>query len=410
MKKLTDQSLRALKTEGFTRDPECTGLYVQVSRKQKGGVTHSWVYRYKSPVTGKSRWMGLGSCECVKIADARDLARAARKLVTFGADPIDYRNSKKEQDRQIALKETASRMTFAACVDGFLKSGRLDKSKSDKHRAQFRASLALACAAFGDMNVAAIDNPTVIKFLTPIWNKTPETANRTRGRIEKVLDWARVHQFRDGANPAAWTGNLEHTFITTAEQKPLPALPHTELPAFMTWLRRRDTTAARALEFTILTAARAGEVQGATWSEIDLEARTWTVPAERMKANKEHVVPLSDRVIELLKSLPRTDGLVFIGPRKGAKLGPSVMLDTLREYSETATVHGFRSAFRDWAGDNTTFDNETIEHSLAHKLKDKVEAAYRRGTALDKRRLLMNAWAGHCNGAAQADNVVQLHA
>jgi integrase len=414
MKKLTVMSLNALTAEGLHRDPDCTGLYVQVTYKRHGteysaenGVTRSWVYRYRSPITKKGRAMGLGSCEVIGIAEARELARAARRLVTLGADPIDHRKDKNEQDRQAAIKERASTMTFAACVEQYL-ADKTRSFKSAKHAKQYRETLERACAAFGDMNVAAIDTPTVIKFLTPMWREIPPTAKRIQGRIESVFDWATVHEFRQGPNPGKWDGHLEHKFTVAKGQKSHEAMPVDDVPAFVTKVRKRDGVSYRALEFLILTAARTDEVLSAKWEQIDLDKRLWTIPAEDMKAGKEHVVPLSDAAVTLLARLDRTSTYIFPG-QTAVRIEVTGLRRVLKRCDGVGTVHGLRSCFRDWAGDRTNFDHETIEHALAHKLKDKAEAAYRRSTAVEKRRLLMEAWASYCAGVAEADNVVKLH-
>ena len=236
----------------------------------------------------------------------------------------------------------------------------------------------------------------MLDILRPIWGTKSETASRLRGRVETVLNWAKVNGYRDGENPAAWKGNLEHSL---AKRQQLTrghhaALPHAELPDFMAGLRKRDGISARALEFAILTAARSGEVRCATWSEIDLVAKRWTVPAERMKAGKEHVVPLSEAAIRLLDAIPRVEGSehVFPAPRGGAMSDMALTAVLKRMDRGDLTQHGFRSTFRDWAGETTAHPREVIEHALAHQLKDKAEAAYQRGTLLDKRRALMADW------------------
>ena len=414
-KRLTPKGVLALKKEGYYADSEAVGLYVQVAYRQKAGkldkkhgVSRSWVYRFTSPVTKSVRWMGLGSCDVVPLAEARDLAKHARKLVTFGADPIEHRKATVAAERQAYLHEQASKMTFTACAEAYL-AEHLDSFRNAKHQWQYKETLGRASKAFGDLNVGAIDAPMVIKFLQPIWHKTPETGSRIRGRVEKVLDWARVHQFRDGENPARWPGHLEHVFAS-AKGGNYAAMPFTELPAFMARLRERDSVSARALELLILTAARSGEIRGATWQEVDLDKGLWTIPAERMKAGREHTVPLSKPALVLLKALPRIGDYVFPGAVEGKPLSDMALMQLLRGMDANGyKVHGFRSTFRDWAGDLGHFDREVIEHALAHQLPDKVEAAYRRSTALKKRAVLMQAWANYCEGAEIADNVSRLH-
>jgi integrase len=417
-KRLTPKGVHALNKEGYFADSEAVGLYVQVAHRQKHGtldrkhgVSRSWVYRYTSPMSKKVRWMGLGSCDVIPLAEARQLAKAARRLVTLGSDPIEHRNTAKAAEREAYLREQASKMTFAACAEAYF-AGRATKFRNDKHKKQWQKSLQLAGKHFGDLNVGEITTPMVIKFLEPIWREVPETASRLRGRIEQIFDWAKVHQFREGDNPAARKGNLQHVF-EKGKGGNYAAMPFAEVPAFMTQLRERESSSAKALEFLILTAARSGEARLAVWSEIDLDKRLWTVPAERMKANKLHEVPLSKQAVALLKSLPRIGEYVFPGAVEGKPLSDMALMQQLRGLDANGfKVHGFRSSFRDWAGDLGHFDREVIEHALAHKLPDETERAYRRGTALRKRELLMQQWANYLDGVAtdSAGVVQQLHA
>jgi integrase len=334
--------------------------------------------------------MGLGATDTIGLAEARDLARAARRLVKLGADPIEHRKATVAVEREAALKEAASKMTFEQCAEAYL-AAHLKTFKNEKHRNQWQSSLTRANKAFGPVNVAEISTPQLIKFLEPIWRKTPETGNRIRGRIEKVLDWAKAREFRQGENPARWSGHLEHLLGARPKAEHHAAMSFAEIPAFMAKLREKESISARALEFLILTAARSGEVRGMTWGEVGLKA--WTVPATRMKAGCEHTIPLSDRAVAILKDLPRCGDLVFPGGREGRPLSDMAMTQLVRgmDGSNGNKVHGFRSTFRDWAGDMTTYDREVIEH-------DKVEAAYRRSSALNKRRRLMQAWSDYCAG------------
>ena len=412
--KLTALKIASLTGEGFHRDPETVGLYIQVSHRQRGdehnakfGVVRSWVYRFRSPLTGKERWMGLGSCDVIGLAEARDLAKAARRLVTLGADPIEQRVAKQIAERQAYLQAQASSMTFRMCVEQCL-PGMIKTSKSDRHRNQVTKSLEQACAAFGDVSVSAIDTPMITKFLTPLWNEAPVSADRTRNRVERVLDWAKAQGFRNGENPAAWKGNLKHMqFEKPKNQKHHEALPYADLPRFMAKLRERNTTAARALELLTLTAARSDEVRSATWDEFDLDKRLWVVPAERMKEGVVHTVPLSDAALALLKCLPRTNRYVFPG-QGGSPLSDGIFGATVKALKADTTPHGLRSTFSDWASDRGKFEKETIEHALAHSVGTKVAQAYARGTHLEKRKLLMAAWGSYCEGKAEADNVVKM--
>lgn len=413
-KRLTPLAVAHLSKEGVHRDygdGAAVGLYVQVTKSARGGYTRSWLYRFASPITGKQRWMGLGPCDAIGLAEARDLARAARRLVKLGVDPIEHRNATIKAEREAALREQASRMTFEACAEAYL-GEHLNRYRNAKHQAQWRTSLDRANKAFGGLNVAEIDTPTLVKFLTPIWRATPETGSRIRGRIEKVLDWAKARGFREGENPARWKGHLEHLLSRKPKANHHAAMPFGEIPGFMARLRQRESISARALEFLILTACRSGEVRGATWREIDLDSATWTIPAERMKAGREHTVPLSDRAVAILKNLPRCGGYVFPGAREGRPLSDMTLTEMLRGMNGNGyKVHGFRSTFRDWAGDCTAYDREVIEHALAHKLPDKVEAAYRRSSALNKRRKLMEAWAAYCESKpVEMGDVVTLRA
>jgi len=258
--------------------------------------------------------------------------------------------------------------------------------------------------AINDLPVAAIDTGLVLKVLEPIWTTTPETASRIRGRIEAVLDWAKVRGYRDGENPARWRGHLKQALPARSRLtrgRHHDTVPYVEMPEFMTELRGRAGVSARALEFTILTAARTGDVIGARWSEIDLQAKLWTIPAGRMKASKEHRVPLSDPALEVLSALPRESEFVFVGVRAGRPMSNSNMLELVRRMRGMgATAHGFRSSFKDWVTETTAYPNELSEIALAHAVTDQTEAAYRRGDMMEKRRRLMADWARYCEREA----------
>jgi integrase len=392
------------------------GLYLWVVRPGY----KIWTFRYM--IDGRAREMSLGPVSDVRLARARELANLAREMVRDKRDPLEA----KKEARARVHAETARKMTFRQCADAYL-TEHLSKHRNDTHRQQWRSSLELASKAFCDIPVADIDTGMVVKFLEPHWRAIPVSASRTRGRIEKVLDWATVHKFREGDNPARWKGHLEHVFRAKPEVKHFEAMPFAEVPAFLETIRDCTIAGAAALEFLILTASRASEVTGAKWEEIDLAAAVWNVPADRMKKFREHTVPLSDRAVELLRNLqdiksPAPADLPTSG-RKSAvnfvfttadgkkRIGSSTMRKLLKKTAPAYQVHGFRSSFRDWAGDRTNFDRETIEHALAHNLPDKVEAAYRRGTALDKRRRLMAEWARYCEqGVGAADNVLPIRA
>ncbi|MCF8177313.1 MAG: site-specific integrase, partial [Sulfuritalea sp.] len=296
--------------------------------------------------------------------------------------------------------ERAKAMTFDQCATAYISAHR-SGWKNEKHIGQWENTLeAYASPIIGALPVAEVDTALVVKVLGPIWETKTETATRLRGRIEKILDWATVSKYRQGENPARWRGHLENLLANPnkiAKVAHHPALPWREICGFMVELRKQIGTAARALEFTILTAARSGEVRGATWAEIDLDAGLWVVPAERIKMGKEHRVPLTASAIALLNELPREGDLVFPGAKENTALSDMSLTAVLRRMKRTdITVHGFRSTFRDWCAESTNFPREVCEHALAHSLPDKVEAAYRRGDLLDKRVQLMKAWADYC--------------
>jgi integrase len=379
------------------------GLWLQVSQKYG---TKAWIYRYQ--VDGVSHKLGLGSARLVSLKEARRRAAAARAALYDGADPIAERRAARGRRKL----EAAKAITFKQCADQYIEANRASW-KSATHASQWvstfnetrngRTVFPAATGAINDLPVSAIDTGLVLKVLEPIWRKTPETAARVRGRIERVLDWARVRGYREGENPARWEGHLKETLPPRSKlaRGHLAALPHTEMPTFVGELRARPGVCARALEFAILTAARSGEVIGARWSEIDFQARLWVVPARRMKTGKEHRIPLSDRAFDILSSLPCEGEFVFPGARAGKPLSNSTTLELVRAMrGKGATVHGFRSTFKDWAGETTSFPNELTEIALAHAISDKTEAAYRRGDMMEKRRRLMADWADYCSQPA----------
>jgi integrase len=342
--------------------------------------------------------MGIGRVRDFTLAEAREKARDVRRLVSQGIDPIDERQGK----RDAALAEAIKRITFKEVTHKYL-TAHSDKW-SQKHASECRDTLQrYAFPVLADLPVDAIEVPHIIKVIDPIWKGKQTTAKRLLGRIENVLAYATVHKWREGDNPARWQGHLQTVFGASHTVTSHIALPVAKIPAFMATLRACDRVGARALEFCILTATRRDEARLARWSEFDFDAAIWTIPAERMKKAREHAVPLSQRALEILSSLPRNGELVFnVGSNS---MGREV--ERIVPRSE-ATLHGFRSTFRDWAGDLTAFDRETIEHALAHSLPNAVEAAYRRSTALNKRALLMEAWAGYCAGERLGENVYKL--
>ena len=342
--------------------------------------------------------MGIGPLHTVGLAEARRRARDLRLQIIDGIDPVEARTEERRQRRakaQVARAESAKAQTFAQCVELYLAihQGRWQNAK---HAAQWRSTLeTYAYAVIGDLNVADIDEAHLVRLLQPIWRRIPETARRVRGRIEAVLGFATVRQFRTGDNPARWRNHLETLLGGTQKANGHhAAMSFTEVPTFMAELRGRRSVSATALEFLILTAARTGEVIGARWTEVDLKQKTWTIPAVRMKAKTEHRVPLCPRAIEILERLERRGEVVFGTTIIGRPLSNMALLEMLRGMRADAgvTVHGFRSSFRDWAAERTSFPNHVVEKALAHSISDKVEAAYRRGDLFEKRRKLMEQW------------------
>lgn len=351
-------------------------------------------------VDGRRRDLGLGAYPDVSLAMARERAAEARRLIANGEDPI-------------AQKQQAKPKTFRDAALELIESKR-PGWKNAKHAAQWVSTLeAYAFPKLGQMQVSRIETADVIAALKPIWSKKPETANRVRQRIEAVIDYASALGIRSGDNPARWRGHLDNLLPKPTKMRAVqhhPALPHLKIAGFMAALENRSGVAARALGFTILTAARSGEVRGMTWAEIDLEAGIWTIPADRMKAGKEHRVPLSDAALSLLGERSEDNAIVFASETKrGKPISDMSMTAVLRRMGfDGITVHGFRSTFRDWAGETTGFPREVIEAALAHGIKDKAEAAYARSDLFDKRRTLMEAWAVVAAPRDLQSNVVAL--
>lgn len=367
------------------------GLALQVL--PKGGRT--WILRMT--IGSKRRDMGLGGFPDVTLSGARELARIARAKVKEGIDPIDEANAK----QSLLRAKQAGILTFDQCAEKYIEAQEA-KWQNPKSPAQWRNTLCTyASPLIGRLQVRDVTLAHVSAILEPIWHTKTETASRLRGRIEAVLDWATVRGYRDGLNPARWKGHLDKLLAAPgqiAKVENHPALPVSEMGTFMFNLRKASGTGARALEFTILTAARSGETRGATWSEIDLEAAVWTIPATRMKMKKEHRVPLSDAALDVLRKLPRNDEseLVFTAPR-GGMLSDMTLTSVLRRMGVPAVPHGFRSTFRDWVAERTNYPRDVAEMALAHAIGDKVEAAYRRGDLMTKRTRLMAEWAQFCS-------------
>lgn len=389
---------RKVDTAGPGRHGDGRGLFLYV----KPTGARSWVLRYQ--VQGRRRDLGLGPYPDVSLAMARDRAGEARRLIAEGEDPI----TKKQQAKPKTFREAALELI----------ESKRPGWKNAKHAAQWTSTLeAYVFPKIGAVQVAKIETADVISTLTPIWATKPETANRVRQRVEAVIDYASALGIRSGDNPARWRGHLDHLLPKPKKVRAVvhhPALPHAQISNFMTDLAKRDGVAARALAFTILTAARSGETRGMTWGEVDLDAKVWTIPAGRMKAAKEHRVPLTDAALALLGL--RVEGtpdkaLIFGSEAKpGKPISDMSMTAVLRRMEHNdITVHGFRSTFRDWAGEATGFPREVIEAALAHGIKDKAEAAYARSDLFDKRRKLMEAWATIAAASASSEKIVSLH-
>ena len=354
----------------------------------------SWVLR--TMVGEKRRHMGLGGYPDVPLAQAREKARAAKGEVSQGTDPIAQRAALASQLRA----QQATQKTFEEAAKAYMEAH--EKAwKNPKHRAQWGSTLkTYAYPHIGSLLVKDIDQEHVMKVLEPIWATKTETATRLRGRIESVLDWATTRKYRSGENPARWKGHLDNLLPAPSDIQKVEshrAVDYNDMAQFMADLRVREGLAARALEFAILCASRSGEVRGALWSEINREKAIWTIPAERMKAGKEHRVPLSTPAVKLLEALPRSDSsdLVFAGA-DDKPLSDMALTAVMRRMEVDAVPHGFRSTFRDWVGDCTNHPRDVAEFALAHKLSDKVEASYRRSDALEKRRQMMEEWADFC--------------
>lgn len=419
-KELSALEVKRLSEPGMYAVGGVPGLHLQVL--PGGGKT--WLLRVTIGATadGKQRRseVGLGGYPAVTLQQAREKAREVREKIAQGIDPIAERKAA----RSALMASRATEINFEEAAKQYI-AAKSPEWKNAKHAQQWGNTLeTYAFPKIGRLQVRDIDTPHVLEVLEPIWTVKTETASRVRGRIEAVLDWATVRKYRDGQNPARWKGYLDSMLpepTKVAKNGNHAALPFAEAPAFMKHLRKMEGTGPRALEFTILTATRSGEVRGAKWDEIDLEAGVWTIPAERMKMGKEHEVPLTEDAVGLLKALPRFEdnNLVFPASR-GGELSDMTLAAVIKRMHESetkagrkgyidpkqadkngnpkiATPHGFRSTFRDWAAEQTDHPREVAEMALAHSIESKVEAHYRRGNLLQKRRALMEDWAAYCN-------------
>ena len=398
MAKLTVKGLERL---GPGRHADGDGLYIQV----KPSGARAWLYRYK---TGpKLTMLGLGPYPTISLADARKRAQECRDQRAAGVDPLAHKRAAPPLADVAAPPESPAGKTFADVAVEYIQAHKAGW-KSAKTLYIWRHSLEhYAAKAFGAVPVDKIDKPMIVGLLRPIWNEKPETASRVRRHVEAVLNFARAHDYRSGDNPAAWRGALQYAFVEQGKVRAVkhhPALPYAELPMFLKLLRERAGVGALAFEFAILTACRTSEVLGAEWQEVDFDSRLWSIPGARMKASKPHVVPLSDRALEVLKAAADfrrgADSFIWPGDRPGKPVSNMTFLMLLRRMGRRdLTGHGFRSTFRDWVSETTDFPGEVAEMALAHAVANKVEAAYRRGDLLAKRRELMDSWSAFCWGS-----------
>ncbi len=406
-----DRALSPLKVKNAKPGMYADGgsLYLQVTASKDGlRFNRSWIFRYR--VNGRLRDMGLGSVDTLSLSEARERAREQRKQRLDGIDPIDARRA--------LVAPAVNLMTFDEAAAEVIKS-KEDTWTNAIHAGQWRDTLKTYCTPIvGSKPVRDITTADVTKILDSMWKEMPETANRVRGRIEAILDWAKVRGLRDGENPARWRGHLDHIYpavtaakaakrARTGSNEHHAALPYESIGKFMAALRATEGADARGLEFAILTAARTNEVLGARWSEIDQAEKVWVVPASRMKAGKEHRVPLSDRALAIVKAANRNGEYVF---GDGDRQLPRVTFARVlaRMGHDDVTPHGFRSTFRDWAGNVSSFPRELIETALAHAIGDKAEQAYRRRDALEKRRKLMDAWAAYAGRSQSTATVLEM--
>jgi integrase len=387
--KLNSLEVGRLREKGMYGDGG--GLYLQVS----AGKTKSWIFRFK--LDGKSREMGLGPVHTIGLADARAKATECRRSLLEGVDPIDARKSRRAAKRL----ECAKAVTFAECAKLYVKA-HSPGWRNERHVAQWTSTIETYLdPVLGDLAVQSVDVRLILKVLEPIWQNKTETASRLRGRIEAILDWAIAHGFRQGDNPARWRGHLQSLLPAPSKihtVRHLSALPYSEMPAFIQKLHLQQGAVARALEFLILTGARTGEVIGATHDEFANSEKLWIIPGSRMKSGKDHRVPLNARSLDIINEMQGISKThLFSTGRRGRPLSPMTILALLKrmEWADL-TAHGFRSTFRDWAAEVTDHDRDVVEMALAHAIGSKVEAAYRRGDLMEKRRKLMDDWERFC--------------
>lgn len=405
--KLDPKTIKGLSEAGAYGDGE--GLYLQVA----SSGTKSWIYRYQ--INSRRRSMGLGGFPAISLSDARKERNRLRLKVKAGLDPLDEKAANAARGEDVKKAQTARKMTFKVCAETYID----DMSphwKNRKHEQQWRNTLkTYAYPVIGDKPAADIELDDVLAILQPIWLEKTETATRVRNRIELVIDWANVRKYGSGNNPARWKGNLDKVLPKPSKLKKVKhhkALPYDEAAVFMAALKKQPGSAAKVLQLVILTATRTSEAIEATWSEFDLEKAVWTIPAERMKGEKEQRIPLSKPALSILHEMKNGitgDIYVFPGQKVGRPLSNMAMIKVLhRMERKDITVHGFRSTFRDWVAEQTNFPRRVAEMALAHKLKDGAEAAYQRGDLIKKRTDLMDAWAAYC--VPVSGNVIKLRA
>lgn len=393
--------MRADKFKENGRYADGGGLYLQIR-----GASRVWIFRYASRTDGREHDMGLGPLHTISLQRARELAQRHRAALLAGNDPLASRRLTRDGEKLAKARA----LTFGMAATQYIETHR-HAWRSKKHTAQWRSTLETFCAPIWSLSVADVDTALVLKCLQPHWTEKTETMVRVRGRIECVLDWAAVDNHRTTENPARWKGHLDKRLPKRSKVQPVEhrvALPHTEMHAFMAELRAREGLAARSLELQILCGSRPGEATNAEWSEFDLERATWTIPAARMKASKDHRVPLSVPLLKMLRALPRKGVYLFPSPRGKKPITTAAqmaLLDTLRPEID---AHGFRSSFSDWAGDTTNHPRDVVEMALAHTIKNAVEAAYRRGDAFEKRTRLMADWARYCDTPPKSATVTPI--
>ncbi len=407
--KLAPKKVELCAEPGYLNDGG--NLYLQIAKrapvkatgkartKKTDGVTKSWVFRYRHRATKRLIELGLGPFSDVSLEEARDKAAEMRALLRNKKDPKTEMVTQRAVEKAAEAKSITFDEAAAKCI-----AGKFPGWDNAKHAKQWTNTLkTYASPVLGSLPVDLIDLALILKVLDPIWATKNETASRVRQRMEAILSWAKVHSYCSGENPARWRGHLDQLLAKPSKvqkKRHFRAMAWQQIPKFMEDLRSKKGIASLALDFTILTAARTAMTTGATWGEFDLEEKLWTVPAERMKAKKEHIIPLSKQALKIIKDLEQAkEGpFVFPGPKDGSHLSNGGMDAVLKRMKrKDADVHGFRSTFRDWAADTKKFEKEVIEHALAHQLKDKAEAAYQRSTMVEKRRKLMNAWDAYCS-------------